>query len=266
MGATPAVAAAGAPAATPPAPTSTPAPVPGVPVAGTATVTPPAATAAASQTAAPSRSPSAAPVYGNGSANQDTRESAAARPAPLRAPADLDDDDEGGLTTGRIAAYVVGAVAAVAIGIVLMISLTGDDSTPTTPNDFGDTPAASSDDTSTVPGTTSGTAGSANTLSAAERRATKVAVLNGTTRTGLARTVGDRIEKARFTLGAVTNNVDQAVPATIISYTAGNRPAALVVAKSIEVDSGSVQEADANTTTAAADADVVVTVGSDQIE
>ena len=152
--------------------------------------------------------------------------------------------------------------------VVLMISLTGDDSTPTKPNDFGDTRRPRARTTRQRAGhrAGSGSGGSANTLSSAERRATKVAVLNGTTRTGLARTVGDRIEKARFTLGAVTNNVDQAVPATIISYTAGNRPAALVVAKSIGVDSGSVQEADANTTTAAADADVVVTVGSDQIE
>jgi hypothetical protein len=268
VGATPAIAAQGAPAATPGSPTPTPTPVPGA----TATATPPAPTAASAGAAAAPRSPSPAPIYGNGAANQDTRESAAARPGPLGAFAESDDGDDGeGPSIGRIAAFVVGGIVAIAVVAVLVISLTGDDGTPAKPNDFGDTPAASSGagagtGAGTSTGTGAGSGSASNTLSTAERRATKVAVLNGTTRTGLARTVGDRIEKARFTLGAVTNNVDQQVPATIISYTAGNKPAALAVAKSIGVDAGSVQQADANTTTAAADADVVVTVGSDQIE
>ncbi len=255
--AAPAPAAPGATAATP-TPTPTPAPA-----AAAATATPPAAAAEAAGAGTASRSPSAAPVYANGSANQDTRESAAARPAPLRASAD---EDEGrGLSVGRIALFVGGGIATVLVAVVLMITLSGSESTPPKPNDFGDTPAGKSQaGTGTTAGAASGAATS--TLSSAARRATKVAVLNGTTRAGLARTFGDRIEKARFTLGVVTNNVDQAVPATIVSYTAGNRPAALAVAKSIRVDSGSVQEADANTTTAAADADVVVIVGSDQIE
>lgn len=269
-------AASAPPAAAPTAaPTPTPAPA-AAPGAATATATPPAATAAATGAAAASRSPSAAPIYGNGSLNQDTRESAAARPAPLRSFAEPDDEDDGGgISTGRIAAFVVGGLAVIAIAVVVMLSLTGGESAPPKPNQLGDTPAAQSDadggsDASTGTGSgagaASGSASSPNALSTAQRRGTKVAVLNGTTRAGLARTFGDRIEKARFTLGVVTNNVDQAVPATIISYTAGNKPAALVVAKSIGVDSGSVQEADANTTTAAADADVVVIVGSDQIE
>ncbi|MBW3653884.1 MAG: LytR C-terminal domain-containing protein [Actinobacteria bacterium] len=90
-------------------------------------------------------------------------------------------------------------------------------------------------------------------------------MLNGTTQTGLARNVGDEIEKAGFRLGSVGNNADQSVPTTIVSYTGGNERAALAVAKIIGIDSGSVQAADANTL-AAASADVIVTVGSDQIE
>ena len=88
-------------------------------------------------------------------------------------------------------------------------------------------------------------------------------MLNGTTQAGLARAVGNKIEDGGFRLGSVGNNADQSVPSTVVSYTAGNEKAALAVAKLIGIDSGSVQAADANTS-AAADADVVVTVGSDQ--
>jgi hypothetical protein len=273
VGAAPAVVAAGAPTATPgsPAPASTPQPVPGVPGTATATATPPAATAAAAGAAAASRSPSSAPIYGNGSVNQDTHESAAARPGPLRSLAESDDDaDDGeGLSTGRIAAFVVGGIVAVAIAVVVVLSLTGDDSTPTKPNDFGDTPAASSD-ASRVPGTSTGTASgagsSSNTLSSAQRRATNVAVLNGTERTGLARSVGDKIGEGKFKIGKVDTNPDQRVPATVVSYAAGKKPAALAVAKIIGLDSASVQPADANATVLAADADVLVIVGADLVE
>ncbi|MGH2944396.1 MAG: LytR C-terminal domain-containing protein, partial [Solirubrobacteraceae bacterium] len=110
-------------------------------------------------------------------------------------------------------------------------------------------------------GSTSGSA----SLTSAERRATHVAVLNGTTRTGLARAVADKVQENQFTIGSVTNNADQSVPTTFVSYTEGHEQAAFAVARIIGIDRGSVQPADANTT-AAADADVVVTVGSDQIE
>jgi hypothetical protein len=270
-GATPAVAAAGAPTATPgsPTPTPTPTPVPGAPGTATATATPPPATAAATGAAAASRSPSSAPIYGNGAVNQDTHESAAARPGPLRSLAEADDDDGEGLSAGRIAAFVVGGIVAVAIAAVLVISLTGDDSTPTKPNDFGDTPAATSD-ASRVPGTSTGTGSgsgsSSNTLSTAQRRATNVAVLNGTERTGLARSVGDKIGEDKFKIGKVDTNPDQRVPATVVSYAAGKKPAALAVAKIIGLDSTSVQPADANATVLAADADVLVIVGADLVE
>ena len=90
-------------------------------------------------------------------------------------------------------------------------------------------------------------------------------MLNGTTQTGLARNVGDKIEQGDFTIKSVATNADQSVASTVISYTEGHEQAALEVADIIEVAKSSVQPADANTTTAA-DADVVVTVGSDKIE
>jgi hypothetical protein len=214
------------------------------------------------------------PATGNGSTSQDTTESAAARPEPLPGLSGLssgDHEPDGGesrfgFSRGRVAMIVVGAIATVAVAGVLMLVLTGDDTTPP-PNDFGNTPAidqpASSRDGSPSSSDSGGSPGSSS-LTSSDRRATKVAVLNGTTQPGLARSVGDKIEKDSFTIGSVTNNADQSVPTTIVSFTAGHEQAALEVAKVIGIDRGSVQAADANTA-AAADADVVVTVGSDQI-
>jgi hypothetical protein len=91
-------------------------------------------------------------------------------------------------------------------------------------------------------------------------------VLNGTERTGLARAVGDKIGEDKFKIGKVDTNPDQRVPATVVSYAAGKKPAALAVAKIIGLDSASVQPADANATVLAADADVLVIVGADLVE
>jgi len=209
-------------------------------------------------TAAAQRSPSLS-AYANGSTGQDTRESPAARPEPLSS----DGDDDDGISVARIAVFVGGGLAAVLAAVVLMLVLTGGEDAQA-PNDFGNTPAQ---DTEPAPSGTSAQgasgAGASSGLTAAERRATKVAVLNGTTQTGLARDVGDKIEKARFTLGSIGTNADQQIPTTIIAYTGGNGPAARAVAKIVGVPASTVQPADANAS-AAADGDVVVTVGLDQ--
>jgi len=208
-------------------------------------------------TAAAQRSPSLS-AYANGSTGQDTRESPAARPEPLSS-----DDDDGGISGARIAMFVGGGLAAVLAAVVLMLVLTGGEDAQA-PNDFGNTPAQ---DAEPAPSGTSAQgasgAGASSGLTAAERRATKVAVLNGTTQTGLARNVGDKIEKARFTLGSIGTNADQQIPTTIIAYTGGHGPAARAVAKIVGVPVSTVQPADANAS-AAADGDVVVTVGLDQ--
>jgi len=209
-------------------------------------------------TAAAQRSPSLS-AYANGSTGQDTRESPAARPEPLSS----DVDDDGGISGARIAMFVGGGLAAVLAAVVLMLVLTGGEDAQA-PNDFGNTPAQ---DAEPAPSGTSAQgasgAGASSGLTAAERRATKVAVLNGTTQTGLARSVGDKIEKARFTLGSIGTNADQQIPTTIIAYTSGHGPAARAVAKLVGVPASTVQLADANAS-AAADGDVVVTVGLDQ--
>ncbi|HEV2786762.1 MAG TPA: LytR C-terminal domain-containing protein, partial [Solirubrobacteraceae bacterium] len=179
------------------------------------------------------------------------------------------EEDEGrfGMSAGRIAMIIGGAVATIVVA-VLVVVLPGDGETPPPPNDFGNTPSAQepadSPGTADDPSLPGSGASSSGALTSAERRATNVAVLNGTTQTGLARSVGDEIQKAGFKIGGVATNADQSVPTTIVAYTAGNERAAREVAKIIGVDSGSVQAADANTVVAA-EADVVVTVGADKL-
>jgi LytR cell envelope-related transcriptional attenuator len=254
-----------APAASASAAVTTPASESGT-TAGSTTSAPglPAATAAAATSAARQTgvaSPAPLPQE-NGTSGQETRESAAARPdppAPLSGSALFaDEDDDGGMSTGRIVAIVVGAVAAVLATVVVMVVLTSGDTPARKPNDFGSVSQAGS----ATPGSSSADGSPAS--SGVDRRETRVAVLNGTTQTGLARAVADKIEQAKFTIAGTENNADQAVPTTTVSYRAGNERAAQIVAQVIGIDSASVQAVDANTS-AAADADVIVIVGADKI-
>ncbi|MEA2153974.1 MAG: hypothetical protein QOE11_114, partial [Solirubrobacteraceae bacterium] len=244
-----------APGSVPGAATATPAPgsVPGA----TAAITPAAAAAAA---AAASRASS---LPANGSTGQDTHESAAARPDPYeeRPAQAFDDQDDGslGFPSGRTGLIIGGAVAAVLAAVVLMVVLTSGGGTAKKPNDFGVVTQAGA--ASPAAGAANASAGSPSTV---DRRATRVAVLNGTTQTGLARTVADEVEKAKFTISGTENNADQAVPTTTVSYRDGNQRAAQVVAQVLGIDRASVQPVDANASVAA-DADVVVIVGADKI-
>jgi hypothetical protein len=142
--------------------------------------------------------------------------------------------------------------------VVVMVVLTSGDTPARKPNDFGSVSQAGS----ATPG--SSPANGSPASSGVDRRETRVAVLNGTTQTGLARAVADKIEQAKFTIAGTENNADQAVPTTTVSYRAGNERAAQIVAQVIGIDSASVQAVDANTS-AAADADVIVVVGADKI-
>jgi hypothetical protein len=267
-------AAAAAPATATPGTTAAPAAAPGS-VPGVATTPAPGSVPTATSTPPPTVAPGAVPaamtaaaagaaaarsasVIGNG-AGQETHESDAARPAPAFGEPDFSSDADGdGFSVGRTAAIVGGAIAAVLVAVVLMVALTRDDSSPK-PNDFGQVTAPAP----ATPGGT-GTTAQSSTPATVDRRATRVAVLNGTQQTGLARTVADEIEKARFTIGKIDTNADQTVPATTVSYRQGEQRAATTIAQLIGVDRSSVQPVDANTSVAS-DADVVVIVGADKI-
>jgi len=280
-GATPAP--AGAPGATPgqpapPAPGSPAAPAPGAPAtAAPAPQAPPSpavpgmtpatagAVAAARQAGAPARSP----VHANGAGGQDTHESDAARPAPLpeppsrsartaAPPAPLEDDDRE-RSGGKIGLVIGGLAAVIAVGVLLMFVLPigGGSDDPPAGNAVGDVspPPAAAPPPPTP----------ASSLTKAERAATPVAVLNGTTQTGLASAVARTIEKSGFTILATETNADQQIAATTVSYSSGNERAARAVAQIMKVPSTAVQPIDTNTTIAAnPEAKVVVLVGSDK--
>jgi hypothetical protein len=229
--------------------------------------TTPAATAAAAARKSVVASRAVSPQATSNGSGQDTHESDAARPSPAFSPPPRPpetpryDRDDDGYSRSRIGVIIGGGVLVVLVAVVLMVSLTGSDPKPK-PNDFGtSTPAASSAGTGAGPSTA---ASGSSATARVDRKAVKVAVLNGTTQTGLAREVADRLEKGGFTIPTVGNNSDQQVPQTIVSYNVGNERAARTVAELIKVDASSVQAIDANTSVAA-DADVVVTVGTDQI-
>jgi LytR cell envelope-related transcriptional attenuator len=92
---------------------------------------------------------------------------------------------------------------------------------------------------------------------------TNVAVLNGTTFTGLAGDLADDIAAEGYERGVVeTNTRDQAIQDSIVYYSDGFRPSANAVAKLLSIDA--VVPLDAETQSLAPEADVVVLAGADQ--
>lgn len=150
---------------------------------------------------------------------------------------------------GRIALIVAGALAVVAIGVFVATTvLGGGDGEPTAPSTIATTPPPSGGGGSQV-----------------DRASTEVSVLNGTTIVGLAADLANRLADAGFRRGDVTNAPDQFRSATIIEYRRGQRAAALEVADLIPgAGADAVRLMEAGTSVREPDADIVVTVGSDQ--
>jgi hypothetical protein len=98
-----------------------------------------------------------------------------------------------------------------------------------------------------------------------------VAVLNGTSTSGLAGRVATKLGAAGYKKGAVTNGPDQTRTTTVVGYLPGFKSDALQVAKSLSLGSGAVQQVDSQTQTIACpqssscSANVVVTVGADLV-
>jgi hypothetical protein len=96
-----------------------------------------------------------------------------------------------------------------------------------------------------------------------------VAVLNGTSTSGLAHRIALQLTQLGYRPGPAVTAPDQTRTATIVAYTAGNRDAALHVASALKRGSASVQPIDAATQAVACPppatcaAQVVVTVGAD---
>jgi hypothetical protein len=158
---------------------------------------------------------------------------------------------------GVLAALGAMAVVAVVLGVTLLGG-SGDDPAAPRPNTVAPPAAATT--------TTGGDQASTGTSGRVNRAQVTVAVLNGTTFTGLARSASDRVTKAGFKPGLVTNDTtNQARSATAIFYADGQRQAALDVARIIRIGRDAVQPMDQGTRLLAGeDADVVVSVGADQ--
>jgi LytR cell envelope-related transcriptional attenuator len=155
---------------------------------------------------------------------------------------------------------IVGGVLAVAaIVVVLVVTVFSGGDNKKAPNTIGSTPA------STSTSSKSGAKPNANKTAPVARGDVTVAVLNGTTIPGLARSAGNRLQTAGFKLGTVTNAPDQARSATLVSYQPGHLAEARVVARLIHVGADAVKPIDQSTAVVAGqEAFVVVTVGADQ--
>ncbi|MEA2290501.1 MAG: hypothetical protein QOD55_2498, partial [Solirubrobacteraceae bacterium] len=172
-----------------------------------------------------------------------------------------------GGTPRRSRRTLVGALAALgamaAVAVVLGITLLGG-------GDGGGDQAAPRPNTVAPPASANTTGSSEPQGSSSSGRVNRpqvtVAVLNGTTFTGLARSASDKITQAGFRPGVVTNDTtNQARSATAIFYAEGHRNAALDVARIVGIGRDAVQPMDQQTRTLAGeDADVVVSVGADQ--
>jgi LytR cell envelope-related transcriptional attenuator len=248
------------------------APKPGAPAAGGVG----AATAAAG--AAPAASAAAAasaPAAASGATSPGAGSAAAPRPAaPLRVPASsatlpprtpagarprtAGEDD--GRSRNRVAAMIGAGVAAVAIVILAAVLLFGGDGgKPTTPK-----PNTVAQPTNGAGGADAGTKPAARV----DRASLTVAVLNGTTVTGVARSASDKVVAKGYKQGVVTNDTtNQLRQQTQVFYDgAEHRAAALDVARIVGVRASLVTQMDANARTLAGNAQVAVFIGADKAQ
>ncbi|MDQ3741008.1 MAG: LytR C-terminal domain-containing protein, partial [Actinomycetota bacterium] len=147
---------------------------------------------------------------------------------------------------------IVGAIAVIVVGLVVALSGGGDESEP----------ARTQEPNVVVPPPSNTTA-----EEPVQRGDVTVAVLNGTSVTGLAKRVASRIEGSGFDVpdDLVTNAVEQNRSATVVMYVEGARDEAREVAKVIDVGSDAVTQIDESTRVITQGrARVVVTVGADQ--
>jgi hypothetical protein len=155
----------------------------------------------------------------------------------------------------RPIAAIAGALVVIVVGIVV---LTGGGDDPSTDTTRAEEPRVIPPPSQTEP---------ADETEKTPRGDVTVAVLNGTSVTGLARRVAEKIEGAGFDVpdDLVTNAVEQNRSATVVMYSEGNREEALDVARTIDVGSDALDRLDESTRTLTQNrAMVVVTVGADQ--
>lgn len=196
----------------------------------------------------PPRTPAAAPAAPAAAASGSTR----AR------------DEGGGRSTGRLLG--IGAAVVLGIGVVGLgiTQLTGGDDAPAP---SATAPQGTSEESADDSGSTTEARTTTGSQGASSPSSVNVAVLNGTTVTGLAAEIAQQIEQSGYIRGTVTNSPDQSRSATIVSFREGRREDALRVAQQVGVGEDAVQPLDpSDAVTAGDEADVVVIVGSDRTD
>ena len=155
---------------------------------------------------------------------------------------------------------MVAAIAVVAVAAFLLFGGSGSDKPTPEPNTVAQPTGA----------TTGNASGSSTpkTPATINRKAVPLAVLNGTTVTGLARGAADKLTKKGYNEPNVVTNdtTNQARPTTQIYYEAKARAAALDVAKILGVPTAQVKPMDANARALADRAQVAVFVGADKAQ
>ncbi|HKE81982.1 MAG TPA: LytR C-terminal domain-containing protein [Solirubrobacteraceae bacterium] len=261
----------GAPAGQPPAP-GQPAAKPGTPAQpGTpgapAQPAAPAAPAAKPPTPAGQPGPVAVPAATAAAAARPAQPAAPLRAEtpsaslPPRSPMNAVLGTDSARSKGRIAAIVGGVLglAAIAAAAVLLFTGGGSDNNPPAPNNVAQ------------PGATTATSANKGTPSQParlNRKSYPLAVLNGTTVTGLARGAADKLTARGYNEPNVVTNdtTNQQRATTEIYFEPKARAAALDVAKILGVKTASVKPMDANARALADRATVAVFVGADKAQ
>ena len=259
----------------PPVPAATAAAAAGAAGAAAAGAAGAAAAASAGPAATASPGPAAGPAPGAAPAPTPSASAPPpGRPAPLRAPmpsaslpprtpagARPRTDAGDGRSRGRLAAIVgaaVGVIAVLAVAGILIFGGGGDKPAPK-PNTVAQP-------------TTDTVASGASTPSRApvklNRKAVPLAVLNGTTVTGLARGAADKLTAKGYNEPNVVTNdtTNQQRPTTQVYYEAKAHAAALDVAKILGVPTSQIKPMDANARALADRAQVAVFVGGDKAQ
>lgn len=89
-----------------------------------------------------------------------------------------------------------------------------------------------------------------------------VSVLNGTTVTGLASQYRDALEEAGYDVGNAANFSDQAKAESVVLYAKGERPAARVVARDLDINQ--IEPVDPESQQLGGNASVIVVLGADK--
>jgi hypothetical protein len=172
---------------------------------------------------------------------------------PLR---DTPPEGKDRLFSGRAIAATAAAAVLVVGGLFLTGVIGGSDS-PTKPEQAATT-------ISTETGAAPAAGGDAAIPSPAD---TTIAVLNGTTVTGLARQAADKLLAEGYDVPKVTDAADQAQQASAVAFADGFRGSARQVARIIGIPSSQIVPIDASTRAVAGDqASVVVTMGADKAQ